>query len=505
MTRNSVSLRQFVSGAQFVQCDDIIVESVTADSRQVRPGDVFVAVKGADLDGHDYIPAAIAAGARAVVTDRPIADLSVPQGVVRCPASLYAELCMSIHSVAAEDLVCSGVTGTNGKTTTTWILRSILTAAGLQSGLLGTIEYSDGIRARRASLTTPSPQVLAQQLRQMLDAGSTHCSMEVSSHALAQQRCAGIRFSAAAITNVTHDHLDYHGSPSAYVAAKSRIAELLHTDAPLLFNAADAGCRQIADRLAHQCRLVPYAVGNASGELRADILSQTHRSQRIRLRLAQGDAKIRLRLVGQHNVENALAAAGIAEQLGICLTSIVSGIESVALVPGRLERIDEGQPFQVFVDYAHTPDAVSRVISAARRFAAGRIICVTGAGGDRDRLKRKAMGAACGEADVSILTSDNPRSEDPLSIISDVVAGMPWRKPCVCEADRLTAIQLAFEMAETGDVVLITGKGHETTQEFDRRLIRFDDRAVSRRLLRELQHDNGQTLPAAGFLLRNPA
>lgn len=482
----SVSLRDVLPEARFVRSADVVVESVTNDSRRVQPGCVFVAIQGGRSDGHDFVAAAARNGAAAVVVSREIPDLPVPQCVVTCPATAFARLSMVLQQLSPTDLTCAGVTGTNGKTTTTWMLRAILQAARLQSGLVGTIENSDGVSSTPASLTTPVADTLAAQLRAMVDVGSTHAVMEVSSHALVQQRCAAVRFSAAAITNVTHDHLDYHGTAKEYERAKAGIVDLLHADAPLLFNAADPGCLRIHEYVSRRCPTISFSANGQPAELTAEVLTRTHRSQRLRLHLAQGDAVVRIRLIGQHNVENALAAAGLAEQLGVRLEDIAVGLESVTAVPGRLERVDEGQPFQVFVDYAHTPDAVCKVISTVRKSVPGRLICVLGAGGDRDRSKRALMGHAGGHADVCIVTSDNPRTEDPEKIVEEVAAGVPSDRQLLCETDREKAIRDAFSVAETGDAVLIAGKGHETTQVLSGETLPFDDRLVSRRLLREM-------------------
>lgn len=505
MPVDSVSLGRLFPEAQLHSCHDIVAQSVTADSRLVRNGDVYAAIVGTQCDGHDHIPSAIRNGASAVVVARHIPDLEIPQCVVTCTATAYARLCMAINSVSPNDLTCAGVTGTNGKTTTTWILHSMLTAAGIKSGLLGTIQYSNGATSRPATLTTPSAEMLAVEFRSMLTSGASHCSMEVSSHALVQKRCAAVRFSAAAVTNVTHDHLDYHGTADSYLSAKGEIAGLLHADAPLLLNSGDNGCRLLGDRLPKSCRTILYGVGNPSAELRASVISTTHRSQRIRLHLAQGDLEVRIRLIGRHNVENTLAAAGLAEQLGIKLDAIRDGIESLQAVPGRLERIDEGQPFLVLVDYAHTPDALTRSIATIREFAPGRIICVLGAGGDRDSAKRPMMGRAATAADICVLTSDNPRSEDPEQIIDDVSRGIPAKRAMIRECNRTEAIRIAFQQAEAGDVVLIAGKGHESFQEVADGRLPFDDREVARQLLRaDTLHHFGVS-GTTGFRLVRPA
>jgi UDP-N-acetylmuramoyl-L-alanyl-D-glutamate--2,6-diaminopimelate ligase len=324
----------------------------------------------------------------------------------------------------------------------------------------------------------------------MVRNGCHHGVVEISSHALDQHRCTALQLSVAAITNVTQDHFDYHQSAGSYRAAKALIANLLHCDAPLLLNADDPGCQQLVRDSSIHAPIIWYGTTDQA-ELQADLITRTHRSQRIKLRLAQGSAEVRLRLIGQHNVSNALAAAAMAEQLGIEISSIVAGLESVSCIPGRMQRIDEGQPFQVLVDYAHTPDAISRCLQTVRQFTPGRLHCVFGAGGDRDRSKRPLMAAAASVADVVYVTSDNPRTEDPWQIIRDVEAGFDQGQSYICEVDRRSAIKQAFETAEPGDVVVIAGRGHEQVQVVGTQQHTFDDRQVARLLLNEI-FDNAQ-------------
>jgi UDP-N-acetylmuramoyl-L-alanyl-D-glutamate--2,6-diaminopimelate ligase len=484
MNDAALSLQQLLPEPRFVNCCDIAVLRVSTDSRSVIPGDVFVAVAGNTCDGHSFIDEAIANGAAAVVVQRLIGDVRIPQCIVSCTATAHARISMALAVGQQQSTIVAGVTGTNGKTTTTWMLRSILESAGHRTGLVGTICTNDGVDSRPSPLTTPSAGALADHFQQMKLARTSHCAMEISSHALVQKRCAGIHLSAAAITNVTQDHFDYHGTAEAYQAAKSDIAGLLYPDAPLLLNADDPGCRRIMERLDNQASMVTYGIDNPDAELRSTVLRSTHRSQRVRLHLAQGDAEFRLRLIGRHNVSNCLAAAGLAEQLGISLAHIVAGLQAVHAVPGRVERIDEGQPFQVLVDYAHTPDALAQCLDAVRDFVPGRLICVFGAGGERDRSKRPLMAHAAMAADVAIVTSDNPRSEDPGQIITDITAGFSADAVFASETDRHEAISVALEQAEPGDMVVVAGRGHEGLQETAGAMLPFDDREVVRQLLR---------------------
>ena len=483
MIPKTISLQQWLPDAQIFGCDDIVVSQIQSDSRRVLPGDVFVAVCGIRSDGHSHIADAVIRGAVAVITERRASSLSIPQAIVPCSATAFAKLSMLLQVGPQPPVTLAGITGTNGKTTTAWMVRSILEAARLRTGIVGTIETSDGINRWPSTLTTPAADALARQMQEMVNQQTSHCVMEVSSHALQQKRCAALRFAVAAITNITHDHLDYHQTLEKYSSVKASIAALLHTDAPLLVNLDDSGCRRIMNQLT-TAPVVTYGIDAEDAELRATELSKTHRSQRVCLHLAQGDAELRLRLIGKHNLSNSLVAAGIAEQLGIGIKDIVAGLERLTSVPGRLERIDEGQSFQVLVDYAHTPDALERSILTLRNHVPGKLICVFGAGGNRDISKRPEMGKAASLADVCIVTSDNPRDEDPVEILRNIAEGFIRPARFELEVDRQQAILRAFRMAEPGDVVLLAGKGHEGTQEIAGHRHCFDDRDVARRLLR---------------------
>jgi len=493
----AVSLQQLLPDSDLSACPSnynstptsatkIAVSGVKCDSRTVTRGDVFVAIPGVSVDGHRFVDEAIANGACAIVTQAPVDGLPVPQFAVTCTATAFAKMSMTLRVGSRCPVVCAGITGTNGKTTTSWMLRSILQASGLRSGLVGTIEASNGAESFPSSMTTPSASDLADLMQSLVKKRTSHCVLEISSHALVQKRCEGLRLSAAAITNITQDHFDYHQHIDAYRAAKASIANLLHPDAPLLLNVDDPGCQFVMDRLVGSASAISFGVNNPDAELQATVLHKTHRSQRIRLRMAQGDAEIRLRLIGHHNVANSIVAAGLAEQLGVRLEHIVNGLESLHAVPGRLERIDEGQPFQVLVDYAHTPDAIARSVGAIREFVPGRILCVFGAGGDRDPLKRPLMGEAAAAADYCIVTSDNPRSEAPEAIMQQVATGFPAGADFETIVDRREAIAHALDAAEPGDVVLIAGKGHETVQVIGDQTLCFEDRSVARELLQEL-------------------
>jgi UDP-N-acetylmuramoyl-L-alanyl-D-glutamate--2,6-diaminopimelate ligase len=380
----------------------------------------------------------------------------------------------------------AGVTGTNGKTTVTWMLRSILQYAGFPAGVLGTVEYHDGVHSEPAPLTTPDSRTLSQWLARMAARGTMHAAIELSSHALHQHRAAGTLLRAGVVTNITRDHFDYHGDFDEYRRCKSHIAELVLPGGKLFLNRDDAGSWSLRELTTARCELATFGL-SPEADVAGQILEASLMDTRFRFSLQGGRSyECRLSLVGRHNVSNALAAAAVADHLGIAAEAIVGGLERFRAAPGRLERIDAGQPFDVFVDYAHTDDALRRCLQGLRSVAAGRLICVFGAGGNRDRSKRPLLGQAAGLADVPIVTSDNPRSEDPLQIIDDILAGLRElnREPLI-EPDRRAAIAQAIALARPGDCVLVAGKGHEREQIVGDQRLPFDDRDVTRTLLQE--------------------
>lgn len=479
-----LSLRETLGPVSFVSAGDVIGSRFTCDSRSVLPGDVFVAVTGSHQDGHHFAESAIADGAVAVVLQRPNPRIHVPQCIVSDCRTAFARICMAQHGQPQRSLTITGVTGTNGKTTSTWLLRSILEAAGKTTGLLGTIEYSDGFSRQPATLTTPDPARLAQLFSQMVSNGASQCVMELSSHALDQRRCAAVPLDAAAITNVTQDHFDYHGDAQRYRIAKSLIAKLLKPGAPLLLGIDDAGCRAAMDLLSPNTIIRTFGF-DASADLRVEVLATTHQDQLVRLTLASSTMDVPTPLVGRHNALNLLTAAALAEQLGIESVVIRDALQTVSHVPGRMECVDAGQPFTVFVDYAHTPDGIQHCVSTARSLTAGRVILVFGAGGDRDRAKRPLMARSAQTANLVFVTSDNPRSESPDQIICEVCSGFDSLAHVQTCIDRQKAIRMAIASAESGDVVIIAGRGHESIQQIGDRKISFNDRKVVRRILNE--------------------
>ena len=447
---------------------DVGVTGMTHDSRAVTQGDVFACVRGATTDGHDYAPAAVAAGAVALLVDHDLPALRVPQAVVDDVRPAMGPVAAAIHGHPSRSLTVVGVTGTNGKTTTTAMLASVFVAAGIRCGVIGTLT---DVR------TTPEAPALQARLAQFRDDGFGAVAMEVSSHALDQRRVDGTRFEVALFTNLTQDHLDYHGTMEAYYAAKARlftaglaVRGVVNTDDP--YGARLAGESGVP--------VEPYSLADADDlEVGAGACTFRWRGHRVRVPLG-----------GTFNALNALGAATTAVACGVDPEAVVAGLATVPVVPGRFEAVDAGQPFGVVVDYAHTPDSLAKVLDAAREITSagrltGRVIVVFGCGGDRDAAKRPLMGSVAGErADVVVITSDNPRHEDPAAIIGAVQSGLTHsRADLHVEVDRRAAIDLALHQARSGDVVVVAGKGHEPYQEIGDRHLPFDDRVVVRELL----------------------
>jgi UDP-N-acetylmuramoyl-L-alanyl-D-glutamate--2,6-diaminopimelate ligase len=440
------------------------IADLAYDSRAVRPGTLFFCVPGERTDGHDFADRAVEDGAGALVVARPV-SAQVPQVVVTDVREAMARAAATFFGRPTEQLEVAAVTGTNGKTTTCFLLYSILEAAGRKPGLLGTIETRVGSERRPAIRTTPEAIDLQRTFREMLDAGNHSAALEATSHGSAQKRLLETRFAVLVFTNLTQDHLDFHGTMEAYFEAKRRL--FVDGLPPAAVNVGDPYGKQLADELRGLGgELVTFGFADDAD-------------------LGPGEIELNTGLRGRFNVENILGAVAAGRLLGIEPSEIAAGIENLEGVPGRFESVDEGQMFTVIVDYAHTPEALENVLRAARRLDAGRVICVFGCGGDRDRGKRPIMGRIAGQlADVAIVTSDNPRSEEPRAIIDEIVAGVEGGLEI--EPDRREAIARAIEEARPGDVVLIAGKGHEQGQQFRDRTVPFDDREVAREALRRL-------------------
>ncbi len=442
----------------------IDVHSIELDSRRVERGALFCCVRGEHTDGHRYAPDAVARGAVALFCEEPldlgITEVVVGDGGVR-PAMASASAAFFGHP--ADALATVGVTGTNGKTTVTHMVATILETAGLRCGVLGTL---GGAR------TTPESPVLQAELAALRDGGHRAVALEVSSHALTQHRVDAMVFDVAAFTNLSREHLDHHGTMDAYFEAKAALFEPSRARRAVV-NVDDPWGRRLADRIRGIDLVEVDRSGAAPIELALGGSSFTWRGERVRIPISGG-----------FNVDNALLAAAVAGSLGVGDDAVVTGLGALRPVPGRMEVVTAGPPFAILVDYAHTPDGLETALGAARRLAEGRVVCLFGCGGDRDAGKRPEMGAVAERlADVSVLTSDNPRSEDPITIIEQVRAGMGADAIVVVEPDRRAAIETAVGLAGPGDVVLLAGKGHETTQTAAGVERPFDDREEARRAL----------------------
>jgi UDP-N-acetylmuramoyl-L-alanyl-D-glutamate--2,6-diaminopimelate ligase len=469
---------------------EIEIRAIAYDSRKAAAGCLFFAFHGEKLDGNAFVPDALQRGAIAVASESPrgpavspnIAWIELPPGSERRG---LAQASANFLGHPADALRLVGVTGTNGKTTTAYLIDSILRAAGHVTGLLGTIAYRTPKGARVAKNTTPESLDLQTALAEVRDAGGTTAVFEASSHALAMDRLWGCRLAAAVFTNLTRDHMDYHKNFEDYFAAKRRLFEGTGADAPAVgvVNADDPYGRQLAGLAG---RTLTYGLGS-DAQLTTKKFELSFTGLEFTAQTPAGRIDVASPLVGRINVYNILAAIGAALALDVPREAIEAGIRQLENVPGRFQRIDEGQPFLVVVDYAHTDDALRNLITTARELnPKGRILTLFGAGGDRDRTKRPLMGEAAGSlSDLVVLTSDNPRSEDPLRIINDVVVGLQkTRVEYRVEPDRERALELVLGEARPGDIVLLAGKGHENYQILRDRTLDFDDREMARRFLR---------------------
>jgi len=501
-----MKFQQLLDGAEFLfQRGNPDIAGLDYDSRRVQPGWCFVAMKGESTDGNRYIDAALAAGAVAVVSDdikiAPKGDMAwaqVPHG-----RRALARLSANFYKRPAEKLANSGITGTNGKTTTSYLLESILQAAGRKTALVGTVEYHVAGRVLPAPHTTPEPLELNQMLAEALRNGATESVMEVSSHALAQQRVFGIPFDVAIFTNLTRDHLDYHRDLDDYFAAKRALFEGVGTDPPsaAIINVEDEYGKKLAKFSKSRSQVLTYGVGQ--GDFHAAKVDVGMNGTRFDLVTPDLTIPVWSPLIGRVNVYNILAAAAAAFARNCPPEAIAAGVERLARVPGRFERVDAGQPFTVVVDYAHTDDALRNLTSLAREFVSqggGKVITVFGCGGNRDRAKRPLMGEAAGRgSDSVILTSDNPRSEEPMAIIQDALPGLQrTATPFSVEPDRSKAIMMAVQQAAPGDIVLIAGKGHEKVQITRQGAHPFDDVDVARAALQAAGYHKMETAPAGG-------
>jgi len=474
------------------------VQGIAYDSRKVAPGYLFFAFAGAKADGAQFVEAAIQKGALAIVADRPApggfrgAWLQVPHG-----REALAQAARNFYGKPDERLTLTAITGTNGKTTSTMLLDSMLRAAGKVTALIGTIEYHLAGRVLPAVNTTPESLDLFRMFAELLDAGGTHATLEASSHALDLGRIYAMRVHTAGYTNFTRDHLDYHHTMEAYFDAKQLLFTPRSGPPPrfAVLNSDDEALHRL--EISKETEILWYGVKQqpASGKwLQARDVESTFNGLRFVAAAQDIEFTVESPLVGHINVYNILLACGAALALGLSVEHIQKGLKEMQRVPGRFERVEEGQPFAVVVDYAHTDDALRNVISVARAMDPKRVITLFGCGGDRDRSKRPLMGMAAGElSDYVVLTSDNPRSEDPLAIMNDAMVGLRrFDTPHTAEPDRERAIRKAIENAAPGDVVILAGKGHETYQILKDGPIPFDDREVARRVLRGFGYGRGK-------------
>jgi UDP-N-acetylmuramoyl-L-alanyl-D-glutamate--2,6-diaminopimelate ligase len=440
------------------------IVAVAHHTESVVPGALFCCVPGDRVDGHDFAPAAVRAGAVALLCQR-VVDVEVPQILVDDVRAAMAQAAATLFGHPSQRLALVGVTGTNGKTTTTHLLRAVLEADGRRAAVIGTLSG--------ARTTPPSPE-LQRHLAELADTGFDSVAMEVSSHALVQHRVDAVRFKVAVFTNLSQDHLDYHGNMEDYFAAKASLFDPDRAEVAVV-NADDPWGRRLLESARLPTR--PFSLAEAV-DLHLDRQGSSFRWE---------GEPVRLRIPGPANVANALAAAAAARELGVEPAAVAKGLSSLTSVPGRNESVDRGQPFTVLVDYAHTPDGLEQALTGARTMAGGgRVLVVFGCGGDRDRAKRPLMGeVATRLSDLAVLTSDNPRSEDPVAILDQVRAGVARPEVLVVEPDRRAAIALALSRAEPDDVVVLAGKGHETTQTIGDATLPFDDRQVAAQLLAE--------------------
>jgi UDP-N-acetylmuramoyl-L-alanyl-D-glutamate--2,6-diaminopimelate ligase len=480
-----------------------VIDGVTLDSRRVTEGDLFFSVPGLLHDGHEYAAAAVEAGAAALVVERPL-GLGVPEVQVHDARVAMARMGADFYGRPGDDLLLLAVTGTSGKTTTTWLLEAVLAAAGHVTGLIGTIETRIAGVSRRGVRTTPDSLDLQRTLAEMRGAGVTAVALEVSSHALALHRVESLHFAAAAFTNLSQDHLDFHAGMEDYFAAKRSLFVPERIDRGAI-NVDDSYGRVIKESAAVE--MIGFGIAPGA-DVRAESLRIGPWGMEFVALSPAGELKIKTALIGEFNLSNCLAAISVALQAGVSTSAIEAGLQAVKAVPGRFEGVDAGQPFSVVVDYSHKPDALDNVLREARRIAkrgarsggpqtdgarsggpqnGGRVFCVFGCGGDRDRAKRPLMGqvAATG-ADVVVVTSDNPRSEKPDAIIAEIVEGIVAERPDGPDqtiVDRRAAIEFAIHEARDGDVVVIAGRGHEANQIFADHTEPFDDRIVARAAL----------------------
>lgn len=476
-------VKEILPDAQVLNFKNREIKSITVDSRRVREGSLFVAMGGTATDGELYVEDAVSRGAVAVIA-KSKHNINVPLWICEDTTKALALLCAELYGHPEQKIHLAGITGTNGKTTTAFLLKSILEANEKRVGLIGTIKYEIGERIIPGDMTTPSIADLYDYLAQMVGAGIEWCVMEISSHGLSQRRSEGLKFDAAVFTNLSQDHLDYHKDMDDYFNAKSLLFRGLTDSAVAALNADDEYGRKMA-KLTNAKKIT---FGLAEGaQVTAKILEMTPQGTRCELSYNGEKVAVSSALIGSYNVSNILAAATAAIGLGIDLKTIKKGIENLSGVPGRIEKVECDLGFTVVVDYAHTDDALDKLLTTLRELTTGKLIVVFGCGGDRDTKKRAKMGAVVSRlADTFVVTSDNPRTESPERIINMILEGIDKSKSYKVEVDRYKAIEEALKMAGKGDIVVIAGKGHETYQRFTDHVKFFDDRVVAREILKNI-------------------
>jgi UDP-N-acetylmuramoyl-L-alanyl-D-glutamate--2,6-diaminopimelate ligase len=474
----TVSALATLVGGAFVGETDPAVRDVTHDSRQVRDGSLYVAIRGERADGHSFVSSAATAGAAAVCVDHEM-EAAVPQIVVENTRAALGDLAAAVHDHPSQALEVIGVTGTNGKTTVTHFVESMARHAGRVTGLIGTIHTRSAGITTPATLTTPEASDFQRLLAGMRDDGVSLVATEVSSHALEYGRVRGTRFAVAAFTNLTQDHLDFHGDMASYRAAKMRLFSEYEVGTAVV-NVDDPVGADLADSYKGEL----LTVGRGAQVSIHHIESTAKGHTRFHLETPWGGANVPVPVVGQFNLSNLAIAAACLVAAGIDFGEVAGALPHVAVVPGRFEIISGDDPIMVIIDFAHTPEAVATALETGRELSRGRVIALIGAGGDRDRAKRPAMGAAISAADLAVITSDNPRSEDPHQIAEAVMSGVPADSNHLLEIDRRTAIDAAIDAADDGDVVLVLGRGHEPEQDLGFEKVPFDDREVAAESLR---------------------
>lgn len=481
--RTVSELAQLV-GATVDTGGDRVVTDITHDSRQVSPGSLYVAIRGEHADGHDFVPAAVLAGASAVCVETPMSS-GVPELVVDDTRAVMGELSAAVHDHPSHSLAVIGVTGTNGKTTVTHYVESIAGRSGVSAGLVGTIHTRAGTTTSPSSLTTPEATEFQRILAEMREQGVELVSVEVSSHALEFGRVRGTRFAVAAFTNMSQDHLDFHGDMDAYRAAKKR----LFTDYEVgtaVINIDDPTGAEIA--AGYSGDLITVGDG---GDFSVHSVETYPLYSEFTIESPHGGTTRTAPVIGDFNVRNLVLATACCVAAGLDYQIVFDAIADIPGVPGRFEVVSGDDPITVIVDYAHTPEGVATAVQTGRRLGSGRVITLLGAGGNRDRQKRPAMGAALSGADLAVITSDNPRTEDPAEIAAAVMSGVASGTDHLLEIDRRRAIDVAVDAAEDGDVVLILGRGHEPMQDVGTEKVVFDDRQVAAASLRRRRRSTG--------------